>query len=448
MNKDMPTALQLLHEQKKGALTSEQLTASCLERVDNIESTVGAWSYINPDQCMAQARAADKRTQNGETGQLNGIPVGIKDIFDTYDMPTENGTTAHRNRQPEFDAVSVRRLRDAGAVIMGKTVTAELAVYAPGKTTNPHDERRTPGGSSSGSAAAVAAGMVPLAVGTQTNGSVIRPASFCGVVGYKPTFGTISRKGVIRQAPSLDQVGVFAKTVSDCTLLASVLMGRREDDNNVQVWPSIDVKIVQTITNAPLRLAYVKSPVWQEASSLCQERFLEYVNKGDMKITELVLPAICDQAVACHRTIMLREMAHNYNWFYNEHHDKLSSMLLSMLEEGRQISITAYLDAKELSEEIADVVDTVLAGYDAILTPATQAEAPLGLDSTGSPIFCTLWSLCGVPAITIPVLKGAENMPLGLQLVGGRGSDTHLLRAARLLETSQDNPVLAEGGNA
>ncbi len=220
------TAAQAVGAIRDGQISSEELVASCLERIDEVEETVQAWTYLERDYAMKQARKADLARKSGiPLGPLHGVPVGIKDIFDTDDMPTEDGTVLHAGRRPVSDATAVAQLREAGAVIMGKTVTTELAVYGPGKTRNPHNPEHTPGGSSSGSAAAVAAQMVPLALGTQTNGSVIRPAAYCGVVGYKPTRGLISRTRVLRQSPPLDTVGVFARTVEDAALAAETIMG-------------------------------------------------------------------------------------------------------------------------------------------------------------------------------------------------------------------------------
>ena len=419
-----------------GRLSSKELISACLERIDAKEDQVGAWTFLDRDQVLEQAGQADRRREDGVGSDqvLNGIPVGIKDIFDTSDMPTENGTVAHTGRRPATDAAVVKLLREAGAVIMGKTVTAELAVYTPGKTKNPHDLTRTPGGSSSGSAAAVAAGMVPLAVGTQTNGSVIRPASYCGVVGFKPTFGTIPRTGILRQAPSLDQVGVFARNVIDSALLASVIMNPDEQYGDTLPLTGIDIpQVRQGFSNDP-DLAFIRTPVWDEATTPTRNSCLGYVRRIGSGINEIELPSICKQAVSCHRTIMLCEMAHHYDKLYTDNRDKISPMLISMLDEGKQVSLARYLDAKNLLTEIAGAVDNTLKDFDAVLTPATPAEAPEGLASTGSPVFCTVWSLSGVPALSLPVLSGEAGMPLGLQLVSTRGSDTRLLRVAQWLE--------------
>ena len=417
--------------------SSEELTTACLTQIEKRDNVVQAWAYLDNKKALSQARKADERSKENDRypGALNGVPVGIKDIIDTKDMPTEHGTTVHRGRQPEIDAVIVDRLRTAGAVIMGKTVTAELAVYTPGKTTNPHDPFRTPGGSSSGSAAAVAAGMIPLAIGTQTNGSVIRPASFCGVVGFKPTYGSIPRSGILRQAPSLDQVGVFSRTVLDSALLASVLTTGAGYHGDTLPWPRIDIPYITKPFCRPPRIGFIKTPVWSEAADHCQKTILGYVEQVATDAPEIELPNVCSDAISCTRTIMLAEMAHNYNDLYEHHKSQLSAALVEMIKEGRKITTSRYLEAKNLSQDIMTEVGRVLRNFDAVITPATPAEAPVGLESTGSPVFCSIWSLCGVPAVSLPVLNGASGMPMGLQLVSARGNDSTLLRVAHWLET-------------
>jgi len=419
-----------------------ELANSCLDRIEEREPAVGAWAFLDKNQLLAQARQADERAARKEPGPLplNGLPIGIKDLFDTWDLPTENGTAAHHGRRPETDAAVVRLLRRAGAVIAGKTVTAELAVYTPGKTTNPLDSNRTPGGSSSGSAAAVAAGMVPLALGTQTNGSVIRPASYCGVVGYKPTYGTIPRAGVLRQSPSLDQIGVFSRTVFDSALLASVLQGAGNGFGDLLPWPKIDLDKVRDESLKTPRFAFAKTAVWPEASAEVQEKFLSFVENLPGVVDEIIFPELVDQATACHRTIMLTEMAHHYRELHEQHSGCLSTKLIEMLEEGKSIPINDYLDARNTATAIRGIVDAVLNPYDGILCLSTPSEAPIGLSSTGSPIFCTLWSLCGVPAISVPVLTARSTMPIGLQIVGPRGRDTAVLQSARWLERQFINP--------
>ena len=299
---------------QSGEITSEELVKACLEQINAQEDSIGAWVYLDPEYAMQQARDADKHRRSGmAVGPLHGIPVGIKDIFDTKDMPTEDGTLLHAGRTPAYDATAVALLREAGAIIMGKTVTTELAVYAPGKTRNPHDPARTPGGSSSGSAAAVAAGMVPLAIGTQTNGSIIRPASYCGICGYKPSHGLISRYRILQQSRILDQVGVFGRTVEDVALMAQQLMAF--DDRDPDLRPRTRPNLIDTATQEPLmtpRLAFVKTPAWDQADEDVQGAFAELVEFLGDRVEELDLSELLENAIDWHRTIMEADLAKNF----------------------------------------------------------------------------------------------------------------------------------------
>lgn len=420
---------------RAGETTSEELVTACLERISELEESIQAWAHIDPDYALEQARNADNERKRGQaTGPLHGIPVGVKDIFDTGDMPTEDGTVLHAGRTPAYDATAVSLLREAGAVIMGKTVTTELAVYAPGKTRNPHDHDRTPGGSSSGSAAAVATGMVPLAIGSQTNGSVIRPASFCGVYGYKPSHGLISRYRMLRQSRMLDQIGVFARSTVDAALIAETLMAF--DDRDPDTRPSARPSLVETASAEPPlppRFALVRSPVWDSADTDVQEGFNELTEHLGDQVQPVELPDIFQNAVKWHRTIMEADIALSYEREYRAGGDQLSSALREMIERGRGHAAVDYNHALAQIPLMRGMLEEICAEYDAIITPATTGEAPMGLESTGDPIFCTLWTLCGCPAITLPVLLGSSGMPIGIQLVSCKGDDARLLRNARWL---------------
>lgn len=418
-----------------GEISSEELVRSCLERIQTLESTVQAWAHLDPDYALQRAREADLARKEGRSlGALHGLPVGVKDIFDTEDMPTENGTVLHAGRRPWEDASVVSLLHEAGAVLMGKTVTTELAVYAPGKTRNPHDPQRTPGGSSSGSAAAVAAHMVPLAVGTQTNGSVIRPASYCGVYGFKPTRGLISCHGALRQSRPLDQVGVFARTIEDLALLAESIMAydARDPDMRPRARPNLST-IAAEEPPVPPDLAFVKTPVWSQAEEDTQAAFAELVEHLGERVEEFTLPQIFEHAVTWHRTIMEADLARSFAREYEEGRDKLSAVLREMIERGRTYLATHYNHSVDQIAVLNGLLDQIFEKYNAIVTPATTGQAPVGLESTGSPIFCTTWTLCGVPALTLPLLEGADGMPIGVQLVGKRGDDARLLRTGRWL---------------
>jgi Asp-tRNA(Asn)/Glu-tRNA(Gln) amidotransferase A subunit family amidase len=418
-----------------GRVTSEELVEACLDRIRALEPTVNAWAYLDPEHVLAQARAADLARQEGKAfGPLHGIPVGVKDIFDTSDMPTEDGSVLHAGRRPTRDATAVALLRASGAVIMGKTVTTELAVYSPGKTTNPHDPQRTPGGSSSGSAAAVAANMVPVALGSQTNGSVIRPASYCGVFGYKPTHGLISRTGVLKQSRHLDHVGILARSVEDLALVAQPLM--RFDPRDPDMRPKAQRDLVTTATSAPPvppRLGFVRSPSWEQASDDTKAGFSELVAELGDRAVELTLPPAFDAALTIHRTIFEADIALSFSAEYERGRERLSPTLCEIIERGRQCLAVDYNRAVDQIPILTEMLEGIFEWCDAILTPATTGEAPLGLESTGSPIFCTIWTLCGVPAVSVPILQSGAGLPVGVQLVGPREDDARLLRTARWL---------------
>lgn len=421
---------------REGFLSSEELVEACLERIRATEPVVRAWTHLDEDHARAQARAADERSRSGlETGPLNGVPVGIKDIIDTQDMPTENGTVLHAGRLPRKDAFVVSRLRAAGAVILGKTVTTECAYFSPGKTRNPHNAEHTPGGSSSGSAAAVAASMVPLAIGSQTNGSVIRPAAFCGVYGFKPTHGLIPRTGILKLSRALDHVGIFARTLDDLALLAEELGGFDEADPDTR--PRARVPFIATSNEEPPippMLAFVKTPYWDRVTPDAKEGFAELLDALGDRVEEVELMSSASDAWAWHKTIMEAEMAASFEREWTQGRDKLSPQLRALIERGRETRAVDYLRALAGVPRIVDGFDELfMERYDAILTPAAPGAAPKGLDSTGDPAFCSLWSLCGMPAVTLPLLQDAAGMPIGVQLVGRRNFDARLLRTARWL---------------
>jgi len=429
----LPTASEAAMAIRQGRLTSLRLVQACLDRIAEVEPAVEAWSFLAPAYAITQAEARDRAQMEGKPlGPLHGIPVGVKDIFDTADMPTENGTVLHAGRRPAEDAMVVALLRAAGAVILGKTVTTELAVYAPGKTRNPHDSGRSPGGSSSGSAAAVAARMVPLAIGSQTNGSVIRPAAYCGVVGYKPTHGLISRAGVLRQSPHLDHVGVFAQSVEDAALIAETLMAYDPRDPAMRCtpWPRLLELVTQEPPSAP-RLAFVRSPFWDQADPEARAAFQTLARR--LACEEAELPTPFDEAAQIHRTILEADLALSFSSEYERGKERLSPILRTMIEQGRQTLAVDYNRAVAAVPGLRRALDDLLQRYDVILTPATTGVAPAGLASTGSPIFCTIWTLCGVPAVTLPLLTGEQGLPLGVQLIGREGDDARLLRTARWL---------------
>jgi Asp-tRNA(Asn)/Glu-tRNA(Gln) amidotransferase A subunit family amidase len=419
-----------------GTISSEQLVEACLARIREVDGDVQAWAFLDPDHALARARAADELRLSGQpTGPLHGVPVAIKDIFDTADMPTENGSVLYAGRTPSRDATVVTKLRAAGAVIMGKTVTTEFAFLSPGKTRNPHNPEHTPGGSSSGSAAAVATGMVPLALGSQTNGSTIRPAAFCGVVGFKPTHGLITRHGVLALSRTLDHVGLFARSIDDIALLAAQLAGYDEHDPDTR--PRARVPFVEvTEEEPPLQpmFAIVKTPYWERIDEETKEGFAELIGQLGDRVEEVELFPSAVEAWQCHQTIMEAEMAANLEREWDKGRDRLSDQLRAQLERGRNVRAIDYQRALSRIAPIHEsFVELFEQRYDAILTPAATGAAPKSLSSTGDPIFCTLWTLCGMPAISLPLLQSASGLPLGVQLVGPRDGDARLLRTARWL---------------
>ena len=419
-----------------GEFSAEQLVQACLNRIAEVEPQVQAWQHLDPAHALAQARARDAdRAEGRPCGPLHGVPVGVKDIIDTADMPTEDGTSLHTGRMPDSDASVVSALRAAGAVIMGKTVTTELATYAAGKTRNPHNAAHTPGGSSSGSAAAVAAGMVPLSIGTQTNGSVIRPAAFCGVYGFKPTFGLIPRHGILKVSRTLDSVGFFARSLDDIALLAEPLVGH--DDRDPDTRPRSRIPFVQTLSSEPPmppRFAFVKTPMWERTDESTREAFAELLQALDGHVEELEMPPDWAQAWDWMRCIMEAEMAFNLDAEWQRGREQLSPSLQSQLERGRAISALDYQQAVAKIPRLHSGFDEWFSRCDALITPATPGVAPLAA-TTGDPVFCTLWSLAGMPALSLPLMNGPGGLPLGVQLIGERSRDARLLRSARWLQT-------------
>ena len=421
---------------REGVISSEQFVKAFLERIVQVDGQVQAWTFLDHEYALEQARAADERRLSGQPiGPLHGVPIGIKDIFDTADMPTEYGSAIYAGRTPSRDATVVAMLRAAGAVIMGKTVTTEFAYFAPGKTRNPHNPEHTPGGSSSGSAAALGASMVPLAIGSQTNGSTIRPAAYCGVVGFKPTHGLISRHGALTLSRTLDHVGLFANSVDDIALLAEQVVGYDENDPDTQ--PRARIPFVQVAAEEPPlppMFAFIKTPVWQRADDDTEEGLAEIVEQLGAQVEEVELFPSAQQAWEWHHTIMSAEMALNLEPEWKNAGGRLSDQLRTQIEAGREQRAIDYQRALRqiapMNESFRELFEQ---RYDAILTPSAPSAAPQGLANTGDPSFCTLWTLCGMPAISLPLLQSGNGLPIGVQLVGPRHGDARLLRTARWL---------------
>ncbi|MBI1735432.1 MAG: amidase [Candidatus Rokubacteria bacterium] len=421
---------------RDGRISSVQLVEACLDRVRAVDGDVQAWAFLDPEHALAQARAADEERLLGRpTGPLHGVPVGIKDIIDTADMPTEHGSPLYAGRTPSRDATVVAMLRAAGAVIMGKTVTTEFAGRAPGKTRNPHDPAHTPGGSSSGSAAAVAAGMVPLALGSQTTGSTIRPAAYCGVYGFKPTHGLIPRHGMWELSRTLDHVGLFARTIDDVALLLEQVAGHDDRDPDTRPRPRVAYRaLAAEEPPIPPVLAFVKGPLWDRVDDDAREAFAELVDHLGAQVEELELLTTAEDALEWQRVIAEAEVAASLEREWRTGRDRLSPALRVRLERAQDVRAVDYVRALgRIPALAASLVELFEQRYDAILAPAASGTAPAGLESTGDPSFCALWTLAGMPAISVPLMRGANGLPLGVQLVGTRHGDARLLRTARWL---------------
>ena len=438
------TATEAAAEIASGALSAEEYTRACLDRIAAAEPDIEAFVHLDPEHALAQARTLDERRATGQPiGPLHGIPVAIKDIFNTSDYPTECGSALLSGRRPRQDATVVAKLRAAGAVIIGKTVTTEFAFFHPGKTRNPHDTSHTPGGSSSGSAAAVAAGMAPLALGSQTNGSVIRPASFCGVFGMKPTHGLVSRAGVLTLSRALDHVGPFARSLDDIALILEVIAGYDPGDTDTRPIATAGIRAA-AMEDFPLepRFAFVRSPVWDKADAVARAAFERLARTLGTQCFDLNLPERFAGAWESHRAIMAVEMAHNLGALADRGGEQTSQVFRDLIAEGRKVSAARYLAALEEARALRPFFEELFTQQcNAIITPSATGIAPQGLGATGNPVFCSLWTLLGLPAVSLPLLEGDDSMPIGVQLVGAMGDDARLLRTARWLVRKIDGII-------
>jgi Asp-tRNA(Asn)/Glu-tRNA(Gln) amidotransferase A subunit family amidase len=429
------SATEAAAEIARGAISSEDYTRACLARIAALEPKVHAFAHLDAEQALAQARERDEWRKSGRPiGPLHGVPVGIKDIIDTSDYPTECGSAALSGRRPRNDATVVSRLRAAGAVIIGKTVTTEFAYFNPGKTRNPHDPERTPGCSSSGSAAAVAAGMVPIALGSQTNGSIIRPGAFCGVFAMKPTHGQVPRTGVLPLSRTLDHIGPFARSIEDLALALDIIAGFDSEDPDTRPIASHNhSRIAAEDFPLPPRFAFVPTPAWNKADAATHEAFEGLAEELGENCFKFDLPERYAAAWDAQRVIMATEMAHNLGRIVDKGGELISKTTRDLIEEGRKTTAVRYLAAVADAEPLRQGLDQLFQQEcTAIITPAAPGVAPKG-SATGNPAFCTLWTYLGLPAITIPLMTSEGGMPLGVQLVGPSGDDARLLRTARAL---------------
>jgi len=399
-----------------GRLTSATLVAACLGRIAARDGELAAWVHVAGESALAQARALDRQPARGP---LHGIPVGIKDIFDTADMPTEHNSPIYRGNRPRADAAAVALLRRAGCVILGKTATAEFANVHPPATRNPRNPAHTPGGSSSGSAAAVADHMVPFALGTQTGGSVIRPAAFCGVVGLKPSYGSIDRTGVKPVSDMLDTVGLFSNTVEDSALALNLLSGRRMPDFAAGI--------------AAPRIGFVRTSRWNDADAATHAALESAAGRlaaGGAKVTEAALPPAADALFEVHSRIMNFESARALAWEQENHRGAISAALLERLDDGWTVSREQYDGARQTARDARLQFADLMRGFDLLLTPSARGEAPKSLASTGDALFNRVWTLLGVPCVSLPWGKGPLGLPLGIQLVSAIENDSALLAHA------------------
>ncbi len=413
------TAAELLARLARRELTAESLARACLERIDACEPEVQAWTHIDRAAVLAAAKELDR---GAIRGALHGLPIGVKDVFDTFDLPTEYGSAIYARHRPAADAAVIALARSAGALVLGKTVTTEFATFPPGKTRNPHHPGHTPGGSSSGSAAAVAAAMVPVAFGTQTTGSIIRPASFCGAVGYKPSFGTLPRVGVKAISDCLDTVGVFARRVADAASFVGVLARR--------------AFAVSAEVDAP-RLGWCRTPQWPEAQpetrALFEREAVRLASAG-AKLRELELPAAFAGLAEAQGTIWDFEMARCLADEHRRNSERIREPLRSQLARGLEVPTERYDTAMKLASECRRMLGDELREFDALVVPSAPGEAPRGLEATGNPVFNRIWSLLHTPCVHVPTATGPQRLPLGLQVVGMIGDDARALACAHWVE--------------
>tara|TARA_A100001011_G_C14308261_1_gene844268 strand:- start:2198 stop:3529 length:1332 start_codon:yes stop_codon:yes gene_type:complete len=430
------SANELVEKLKSGEISCLEACKAYINRINKFEKEVKAWAYIDKKTILEKAEEKDEFRKSGKPlGPLHGLPIGVKDIIGTEDMPTECGTSLRKGMPESSDAEVVNLLKISGAIIMGKTVTTELAYFDPGKTTNPHDKTRTPGGSSSGSAAAVAAFMSPLTIGSQTKGSIIRPASYCGVVGYKPSFGLISRNGVLKQSSKLDHIGVFGKNVLDVALLAKSLIKKDLYDKDTLHYSAENM--LDECRKGPHfepKFIFYKTKNWKNIDKVSQKAFEFLIKKFKKNIEIFDEPSYFKEIHLHHQVIHETDMANSFQKFYKDSKKKLGKKLIEAIERGMTYSANQYTEAVDFMEQSYRSYSEVFEDYHGILTPCSTGVADKGLKSTGSPEFCTIWTYMGLPSISLPLLTGQNNLPLGVQLVGDKLDDLRFLGTANWLE--------------
>jgi len=429
------TALEIREHLVSGQESVEAFSARLAKFAAGADEPIRAFAHLDPRVIALQAEHLQKQRTAGELpGPLYGVPVGVKDIIDTIEYPTEYGSPIHAGRYAVADATVVARLRAAGAVVFGKTVTTEFATFQPGVTRNPHNLEHSPGGSSSGSAAAVAAGMVPVAIGSQTNGSVIRPASYCGVYGFKPSRGLLPRTGVLEQSPSLDQLGVFARNVEDLALIAEVMSGDDgHDDGSARQFPRRLHEVAMSEPPLPPKFCFVQTPWWEQVEPEAREAYEAFIDHLGAVVERMVLPEIVTRTVEWHAQVNNVELAFCLQKEWNNSRERISAPLRERVAEGMAVPVMDYLTARDRMPHVTHAFDEYFASYDAILCPSALGTAPRGMAFTGNPLMQTVWSFAGLPSVNLPLLHLSNGLPLGVQAVGAFGNDGRLLRSVRWL---------------
>lgn len=420
---------------RNGQHKAEELARAFLENARPLDEKLHAFAYLNDEAVLTQARILDAgRERGGELGSLAGVPVAVKDVIDTFDMPAEYGSPTLSGRQPRWDAKVAQLLRAQGAILFGKTAMPAFCLGKPAQTRNPHNLEHTPGGSSSGSAAAVAAGMVPVAIGSQTAGSVIRPASFCGVIGFKPTRGLISRDGLQPLCETIDQVGVFGRTIEDVALVAQALIAADDNDPTTKgVLPRNLVNVALSDPPFKPKFVFVKTPQWEKMDPEAREAFDALAEAMGQETPTIELPTVANRAIENLQTLIDAEFAVAMDEHMKHAGAQVDSGTQAVVQRGRQVSAFDYLKARRAIEPVTAGFDEFFERFDAIITPATLGPAPRGLDSTGDPVMNMLWSYTGMPAISLPLMQTEAGLPLGVQLVGAKHDDARLLRTSNWL---------------
>ena len=427
---------------RTGSLTSVDLVKACLDRIAETDEGIGAWAYLDAGIALAQAEAMDDLRRRGRPiGTLHGVPVGIKDIFETKDMPTGLGSSVHEGREGDSDAALIEKLRSAGAVILGKTVTTPFAFASPAHTRNPHDPTRTPGGSSSGSAAGVAAGHMPLALGTQTGGSTIRPASFCGIYGYKPTRGLFSRRGCLETSATLDQPGIFARSLDDLAILADALTGFDATDpaSIPRPVPRLEAGYASPAPVEPL-FAFIDLPYADRLTPAMRDGLDGFVQALGDRVERIPAPASFAEIIDHHATIHRYEF---YRALRNDPglaRDQIDDVMKGLLAHGARITKTEYDAACGWLEGTKDWFAAFFNDYDAIIAPSALGEAPPLAGGTGDSVCSIIWTFAGLPCLSLPWLTGEGELPMGIQLIGSAEEDDRLFRTAAWLERALDGP--------